>query len=185
VHEPEVKGISSSNSSTQTMDFVSSSNNNNTNGAVNTGQAVNTANGVSTANTQVNVAFSSNIDNLNDAIAMLTMRARRFLMKTGKKLTINGNETIGFDKSNASATIATKWDTFLGSAELQEIKIPSTRKAQEGVCLWKHLLPQLWCHVMVLVDMIGVIKLKEDQIMHSWHSHLQVLTQRYQQILLV
>nr|GFA05394.1 reverse transcriptase domain-containing protein [Tanacetum cinerariifolium] len=45
VHEPEVKGISSSNSSTQTMDFVSSSNNNNTNGAVNTGQAVNTANG--------------------------------------------------------------------------------------------------------------------------------------------
>nr|GEV90306.1 hypothetical protein [Tanacetum cinerariifolium] len=32
-------------------------------------------------------------------MAMLTMRARRFLKNTGRKLTIKGNETIGFDKS--------------------------------------------------------------------------------------
>ncbi|GJT48424.1 putative ribonuclease H-like domain-containing protein [Tanacetum coccineum] len=32
-------------------------------------------------------------------MAMLTMRARRFLKNTGRKLTINGNETISFDKS--------------------------------------------------------------------------------------
>ncbi|GJV47137.1 ribonuclease H-like domain-containing protein [Tanacetum coccineum] len=32
-------------------------------------------------------------------IAMLTMRARRFLKNTGRKLTVNGNETIDFDKS--------------------------------------------------------------------------------------
>ncbi|GKA06836.1 ribonuclease H-like domain-containing protein [Tanacetum coccineum] len=32
-------------------------------------------------------------------IAMLTMRAGRFLKNTERKLTINGNETIGFDKS--------------------------------------------------------------------------------------
>ncbi|GJR85772.1 ribonuclease H-like domain-containing protein [Tanacetum coccineum] len=32
-------------------------------------------------------------------MAMLTMRARRFLKNTRRKLTINGNETIGFDKS--------------------------------------------------------------------------------------
>ncbi|GKD86902.1 ribonuclease H-like domain-containing protein, partial [Tanacetum coccineum] len=32
-------------------------------------------------------------------MAMIIMRARRFLKNTGKKLTINGNETIGFDKS--------------------------------------------------------------------------------------
>nr|GEW77787.1 hypothetical protein [Tanacetum cinerariifolium] len=30
---------------------------------------------------------------------MLTMRARRVLKNTGRKLTANGNETIGFDKS--------------------------------------------------------------------------------------
>ncbi|GKC56834.1 retrovirus-related pol polyprotein from transposon TNT 1-94, partial [Tanacetum coccineum] len=116
------------------MDFVSSSNNNNssTNGTVSTAQAVNTANGVSAANTQVN---ASNIDNLSDTVicaflanqqnnpqlahedlqqihldnlkemdlrwqmAMLTMRARRFLKNTGRKLTINGNESVSFDKS--------------------------------------------------------------------------------------
>nr|GEX32379.1 hypothetical protein [Tanacetum cinerariifolium] len=97
---------------------------------------INTAHEVSTASTQVNVTYSTNIDNLSDAViysffasqpnspqlihedleqihpddmeemdlrwqmAMLTMRARRFLKKTGMKLTINGNETIGFDKSN-------------------------------------------------------------------------------------
>nr|GEV95554.1 ribonuclease H-like domain-containing protein [Tanacetum cinerariifolium] len=33
-------------------------------------------------------------------IAMLIMRARSFLKNTGRKLTVNGNETISFDKSN-------------------------------------------------------------------------------------
>nr|GEU33577.1 hypothetical protein [Tanacetum cinerariifolium] len=136
VYEPEVTGMSSLNLTTQNMAFVSSSNNSSTSGAVNIAQAVNNDNEVSTANTQINVAFSSNIDNLSDDVTcaflasqpnspqlahedleqihlddlkemdlrwqmtMLTMRARRFLKKTGRKLTINGNEIIGFDKSN-------------------------------------------------------------------------------------
>ncbi|GJW24183.1 hypothetical protein Tco_0037994 [Tanacetum coccineum] len=119
VYEPEVKGMSSSSSSTQNMAFVSSSNNN-TNS---TNEAVNTAHGVSTASTQVNAANFTNIDNLSDDVicsffasqlnspqlahkdlqqvhpydieemdlrwqmAMLTMRARRFLKNTGRKLT--------------------------------------------------------------------------------------------------
>ncbi|GJR31046.1 hypothetical protein Tco_1107278 [Tanacetum coccineum] len=114
VYEPEVKGMSSSSSSTQNMAFVSSSNNNTsrTNGAVNIAQAINTAHEVSTASTQVNDAYSINIDNLSDAViytleemdlrwqmAMLTMRARKFLKNTRMKLTVNGNKTIGFDKS--------------------------------------------------------------------------------------
>ncbi|GKA85256.1 putative ribonuclease H-like domain-containing protein [Tanacetum coccineum] len=32
-------------------------------------------------------------------MAMLTVRARRFLKNTGRKLTINGNDSVGFDKS--------------------------------------------------------------------------------------
>ncbi|GJY68899.1 ribonuclease H-like domain-containing protein, partial [Tanacetum coccineum] len=108
VYEPKIKGMSSSSSSTQNMAFVSSLNNNTSN----TNEVVNTAHGVSTASTQVNVANSTNTDNLSDAviydmeemdlrwqIAMLTMRARRFLKNTRRKLTVNGNETIGFDKS--------------------------------------------------------------------------------------
>ncbi|GJR81615.1 hypothetical protein Tco_0152400 [Tanacetum coccineum] len=52
----------------------------------------------------------------------------------------------------------------------KKIKTTRTRKAQEGVCLWKHLLPQLWCHVLVLVDMTGVIRQRKGLIMHSWLS---------------
>nr|GEV43585.1 hypothetical protein [Tanacetum cinerariifolium] len=127
VYEPEVKGMSSSNTNTQNMAFMSSIKRS-TNGVVNTTQAVNTANEVSTASTQVNV-----VDNLSDAIicaflaiqpnspqlvhedlekihpddieeidlrwqmAMLTLRAERFLKKTRRKLTVNGNESLGRD----------------------------------------------------------------------------------------
>nr|GEV13464.1 hypothetical protein [Tanacetum cinerariifolium] len=67
VYEPEVKGMSSSNLNTQNMAFLSSKNNS-TNAVVNTAQTVNTATKVSTTSTQVNVAFSINIDNLSDAV---------------------------------------------------------------------------------------------------------------------
>nr|GEU75014.1 hypothetical protein [Tanacetum cinerariifolium] len=70
VYEPEVKEMSSSSSNTQNMDFVSSLNNNSssTNKTINIAQEVNTANEVSTASTQVNAAFSTNIDNLSDTV---------------------------------------------------------------------------------------------------------------------
>nr|GEV16725.1 putative ribonuclease H-like domain-containing protein [Tanacetum cinerariifolium] len=92
VYKVEVKGMSSSNTNTQNMAFVSSLNNYSTNGAINTAQAVNTDLGIFTADTQVNTA---NIDNLSDAVicAFLASQPRR-------KLTVNGNETIGFDKTN-------------------------------------------------------------------------------------
>ncbi|GKF91314.1 hypothetical protein Tco_0275015, partial [Tanacetum coccineum] len=93
VYEPEVKGMSSSSSSTQNMAFVSSSNNNTSS----TNEIVNTAHGVSTASTKVNAANFTNTDNLNDIkemdlrcqMAMLTKRARRFLKNTGRELTVN------------------------------------------------------------------------------------------------
>ncbi|GJT50456.1 ribonuclease H-like domain-containing protein [Tanacetum coccineum] len=72
VYEPEVKGMSSS---------------------------INTANGVSAANTQVNVA---DIDNLSDAIICAFLASQPNnpqLAHEDLKLTINGNESVGFDKS--------------------------------------------------------------------------------------
>nr|GEY60168.1 hypothetical protein [Tanacetum cinerariifolium] len=70
VYEAEVKGMSSLSLSIQNMAFVSSSNNNTSsnNRVVNTAQAVNTAHEVSTASTQVNASYSTNIDNLSDAV---------------------------------------------------------------------------------------------------------------------
>ncbi|GJT69667.1 ribonuclease H-like domain-containing protein, partial [Tanacetum coccineum] len=89
VYEPEVKGMSTSSSSTQNMAFVSSSNNN-----------------TSSTNPQLvhedlQQIYPDDIEemDLRWQMAMLTMRARRFLKNTRKKLIVNGNETIGFDKS--------------------------------------------------------------------------------------
>ncbi|GKF10557.1 hypothetical protein Tco_0048483 [Tanacetum coccineum] len=47
---------------------------------------------------QIHLDDMKEID-LRYQMAMLTMRAKRFLKNTGRKLTVNGNETIGFDKS--------------------------------------------------------------------------------------
>ncbi|GJZ17971.1 ribonuclease H-like domain-containing protein, partial [Tanacetum coccineum] len=98
IYEPEVKGTSSSSTNTQNVTFVSSNSTSSTNGAVNT------AHGVTTASTQATAVNSTTIDNLKEMdlrwqMAMLAMRARRFLKNTGRKLTVNGTETIGFDKS--------------------------------------------------------------------------------------
>ncbi|GJY64394.1 hypothetical protein Tco_0465854, partial [Tanacetum coccineum] len=121
VYKPEVKGTSSLNTSTQNMAFVSSNNSGNTNEVVNTAYgifAVSTqvsAANVDNLNDAVICAFFSsqpnnpqhanedlqqlNPDDLEEIdlrwqMAMLTMRARRFLKNTRRKVTINGNETI-------------------------------------------------------------------------------------------
>ncbi|GJV52551.1 retrovirus-related pol polyprotein from transposon TNT 1-94 [Tanacetum coccineum] len=76
---------------------MSSNSTNSTNGAVNT------VHGVTTASSQATTVNTTTIDNLKIDLrwqmAMLTMRARRFLKNTRRKLTVNGTETIGFDKS--------------------------------------------------------------------------------------
>ncbi|GJV05460.1 hypothetical protein Tco_1343116 [Tanacetum coccineum] len=119
-------------------------------------EAVNAAHGVTTASTQVKTAYSTNIDNLSDAVicsffasqpnspqlahedlpqihpdniekmdlrlkmAMLTMRARRFLKNTRRKLTVNGNETIDNKKkesSRRSVPVKTSTSTALVSCD--------------------------------------------------------------------
>ncbi|GJV95351.1 putative ribonuclease H-like domain-containing protein [Tanacetum coccineum] len=72
VYEPEVKGMSSSSSSTQNMAFVSSSNNNTSS----TNEAVNTAHGVSTASTQVNAA--------NLGIIVNRLKSGSYRVKSGR-----------------------------------------------------------------------------------------------------
>nr|GEU29452.1 ribonuclease H-like domain-containing protein [Tanacetum cinerariifolium] len=104
VYEPEVKGVSDSSSSTLNKAFVSSSNNNSssTNGTVNTAQAVNNPNSPQLVHEYLEQIHPDDMEemDLRWKMAMLTMKARRFLKRTGRKLIVNGNETISFDKSN-------------------------------------------------------------------------------------
>ncbi|GJR20179.1 ribonuclease H-like domain-containing protein [Tanacetum coccineum] len=129
IYEPEVKRTSSTSTNTQNIAFVSSNSTSSTNGVVNTVHDVKTASTQATAVNSTTIdnlsdavicAFfarqpnSPHLDNedlqqihLDDLkemdlrwqMAMLTMRARRFLKNTGKKFFVNGIETIGFDKS--------------------------------------------------------------------------------------
>nr|GEW93432.1 hypothetical protein [Tanacetum cinerariifolium] len=54
---------------------------------------------ISTASSKTKVYTLPNVDSLSDAMAMLTIRARRFLKRTGRNLGANGTDTIGFDMS--------------------------------------------------------------------------------------
>nr|GEV84981.1 ribonuclease H-like domain-containing protein [Tanacetum cinerariifolium] len=53
-------------------------------------------------------------------MAMLTMRARRFLKKTRRKLTVNGNKTLGFDMSKVECYICHKRGHFARSDQVEE-----------------------------------------------------------------
>ncbi|GJU35066.1 putative ribonuclease H-like domain-containing protein [Tanacetum coccineum] len=129
IYEPDVKGTSSSSTNTQNVAFVSSNSTSSTNGAVNTAHGATTASTQATAVNSTTIdnlsdavicAFfasqpnSPQLDNedlqqihpndleemdLRWQMAMLTIRVRRFLKNTGRKFSVNGTETIGFDKS--------------------------------------------------------------------------------------
>nr|GEV23994.1 hypothetical protein [Tanacetum cinerariifolium] len=61
-------------------------------------------------------------------MAMLTMRARRFLKKTGRKVSANGSETIGFDKTKVKCYNCHKRGQFL-----RECSAPRENKNREPV----------------------------------------------------
>nr|GEU36858.1 hypothetical protein [Tanacetum cinerariifolium] len=120
--EQEIRGTTSTNTSSQNMTFISSPSPNSTN-------EVPTDFEVSTASPQVSTANLSNAtmyaflanqpngsqlmhedleqiyeDDLEEIdlkwqLALLSMRAKRFFQKTGKKITINGSDAASYDKS--------------------------------------------------------------------------------------
>nr|GEZ08964.1 hypothetical protein [Tanacetum cinerariifolium] len=97
-YESELMGTYSSTTNSHNVAFLSFSRTNSTTRTVNTTQ------GVNTASTQGAVDSSTTIENLKEMdlrwnIAMLTVRARRFLKNTGRKLDMANIERIGFDKS--------------------------------------------------------------------------------------
>ncbi|GJR06144.1 putative ribonuclease H-like domain-containing protein [Tanacetum coccineum] len=123
VYESEIKAKSSSNSNSQNVAFVSFNNSSSTNETVNTTHSVFAASSKDQASTvshadDVMVSFFANQSNAsqldnedlsqidaNDLeemdlklqMAMLAIRVKRFIKKIGRKLDLNGKETVGFD----------------------------------------------------------------------------------------
>nr|GEW41951.1 hypothetical protein [Tanacetum cinerariifolium] len=93
IYNVEVKSSSTASPTTQNITFVSSQNTDSTN------KTVSDVANVSADSTKVPVSTLHNMDTLSDAMAMLTMRARRFLQRTGRNIGSNGTTSIGFDMS--------------------------------------------------------------------------------------
>ncbi|GKD42804.1 retrovirus-related pol polyprotein from transposon TNT 1-94 [Tanacetum coccineum] len=211
IYEPEVKGTSSSSTNTQNVAFVSSNSTNSTNGAVNTAHGATTASTQATVVNSTTIdnlsdavicAFfasqpnSPQLDNedlqqihpddleemdLRWQMAMLTMRARRFLKNTGRKLTVNGNETIGFDKSKVECYNCHKRGHFA-----RECRAPRNQENRNRENT-RRVVPVETTTSNALVSCDGSGYDWSDQAdkkvqltLHSWLTLPQVLTLRYQ-----
>nr|GEU65275.1 retrovirus-related Pol polyprotein from transposon TNT 1-94 [Tanacetum cinerariifolium] len=103
IYEDEVKSSFSASTFTQNIAFVSSQTTDSTN------ESVSDVASVSATSLKIPVSALPNVDTLNAddleemdlkwQMAMLTVRARRFLQRTGKNLGANGPTLIGFDMS--------------------------------------------------------------------------------------
>nr|GEW67771.1 hypothetical protein [Tanacetum cinerariifolium] len=99
IYEAALKHSSSTGTIIQNLAFVSSSNTDSTT------ESVSAAASVSAVCAKMPVSSLHNVDSLSNAIdlrwqmAMLTMRARRFLQKTSRNLRANGPTSMGFDMS--------------------------------------------------------------------------------------
>ncbi|GJR86844.1 ribonuclease H-like domain-containing protein [Tanacetum coccineum] len=103
VYESEIKGQTSSNSNSQNVAFVSFDNFSSTNETINTARSVFAASSKDQAST-TSYVDDIDADDLEEMdliwqVAMLTMRVKRFIKKTGRKLDLNGKETVGFDRT--------------------------------------------------------------------------------------
>nr|GEW50619.1 ribonuclease H-like domain-containing protein [Tanacetum cinerariifolium] len=144
IYETKVIGSSSSSQNSQNVAFMSSS----SSGSTNQTHGSNSANTDSLSDAVIysffaNQSNSSQLDNedlqqidANDLeeidlkwqMAMLTMRARRFLKKTGRKVGANGSETIKFDKTKVKCNKCHKKGHFA-----KEYKAPRENRNREPV----------------------------------------------------
>nr|GFC03387.1 hypothetical protein [Tanacetum cinerariifolium] len=111
IYKTKVKQSSSTGTASPNLAFVSLSHTDSTT------DSVSVVVSVSTICAKLLVSSLPNLDSLSNAIAMLTMRARKFLQKIGKNLGANGPTSMSFDMSKWSVITSTGWDILLGSVE--------------------------------------------------------------------
>nr|GEW98153.1 hypothetical protein [Tanacetum cinerariifolium] len=93
IYETEVKQSSSIGTASQNLAFVSSSHTDSTT------DSVSAVVSVFAICTKLHVSPLPNVDSLSNTMAMLTMRARRFLQETGRNIGANRPTSMGFDMS--------------------------------------------------------------------------------------
>nr|GEY90034.1 hypothetical protein [Tanacetum cinerariifolium] len=167
IYEAKVMGSSSTTQNTQNVSFVSSNNIDNTNKAVNTAYGVSAASSKTNASNIPNVDslsdaviysfFASqsnnpqlenedlqqiNLDDLKEIdlkwqMAMLTMRAKRFLHKTRRNLGVKGTETIVVDKTKVECYNCHKRGHFARKCKASKHQDNWDREAPKRIVLVK------------------------------------------------
>nr|GEU48459.1 hypothetical protein [Tanacetum cinerariifolium] len=122
IYKTKVKGSSRSSQNSQNVAFVSS----------NSSGSTYQAHGFNSANTD-SLSDAIDADDLEETdlkwqMAMLTIRARRFLQKTGRKVDGNGSETIGFGKTKVECYNYHKRGHFV-----KECRAPKENRNKEPV----------------------------------------------------
>nr|GEV28770.1 hypothetical protein [Tanacetum cinerariifolium] len=140
IHDKLQKLVSTA---SQNLAFVSSSHTDSTT------DSVSAAASVSAVCAKLPVSSLPNVDSLSNVMAMLTMRARRFLQKIGRNLGANGPTSMGFDMSKVECYNCHKKGYFAkecrspkdsrrtGAAEPQRMIVPvetSTSNALVSQC---------------------------------------------------
>ncbi|GKB32768.1 ribonuclease H-like domain-containing protein [Tanacetum coccineum] len=188
IYEPKLTGSSNTSQNTQNVAFVSNSTNNtnNTHKADDSSHEISSTQ--STTHTHHNGSNTVCLDNLCDAVicaflakkdlqwemAMLTIRARRFIKRTGKQLNING-QRVGFDKSKVECFKCHKHGHFareyyqaeeetttnhaLGDGILHPLEAPLVQES-EGLESVEARLVYYKKNETVLEDSINVLKLE-------------------------
>nr|GEV32934.1 ribonuclease H-like domain-containing protein [Tanacetum cinerariifolium] len=117
VYEAEIKGQSSSSSNSHNVAFVSSENTSSIN------ETVNAAHDIPDVGSKEQPSASSYADD----VAMIIMRVKKFMKKTGRNLNFNGKESVGFDKKRveletpASALVVQdRWGGYEWSYQAEE-----------------------------------------------------------------